>query len=158
MRFWSCDLSDWSKCCHTISRKIPQGYYIYLPNMKSVPYSIGAIAKMKCGSGGLASPIYKQASLAGRLITLCMAKVISSKTIILRRYMRNQRSFLIVWKGQCSLKIGFMYRSSGTGSIVLEQKVIYSKVNKSKGINVMWNCSTFFISVRNSGWPKATQI
>ena len=47
---------------------------------KSAPYSIGAMAKTKCGAGGaggsggaggaggLASPIYKQASLAGRLI------------------------------------------------------------------------------------------
>ena len=26
----------WLKYCHTISRKIPQGYYIYVPNMKRV--------------------------------------------------------------------------------------------------------------------------
>ena len=31
------------------------------------PYGCEAIAKRKCGSGGVASPIYKQASLVGRL-------------------------------------------------------------------------------------------
>ena len=35
---------------------------------KNPPYGWKAIAKRKCGSGGVASPIYKQASLAGRLI------------------------------------------------------------------------------------------
>ena len=36
---------------------------------KRVPYSIGAIAKMKRGAGRLASPKYKQASLAEHLMT-----------------------------------------------------------------------------------------
>ena len=51
--------------------KFPGLLYIPTKYEKSAPYSIGAIAKTKCGSGGaggLASPIYKQASLAGRLI------------------------------------------------------------------------------------------
>ena len=37
---------------------------------KNPPYGCKAIAKRNCGSGGVASPIYKQESLAGRLIIL----------------------------------------------------------------------------------------
>ena len=41
---------------------------------KNPPYGCEAIAKRKCGSGGVASPIYKQASLARRLIKIWLAK------------------------------------------------------------------------------------
>ena len=69
---------------HHIQKNSPGLLYIPVKYEKSAPYSKGAIAKTKCGAGGaggaggtggagraggLASPIYKQASLAGRLIT-----------------------------------------------------------------------------------------
>ena len=37
---------------------------------KNLPYGCEAIAKRKCGSGGVASPVHKHASLVGRLILL----------------------------------------------------------------------------------------
>ena len=55
---------------HHIQKNSPGLLYIPAKYEKSAPYSIGAIARTKCGAGGaggLASPIYKQASLAGRL-------------------------------------------------------------------------------------------
>ena len=61
---------------HHIQKNSPGLLYIPAKYEKSAPYSIGAIAKTKCragtagragGSSGLASPIYKQASLMGRL-------------------------------------------------------------------------------------------
>ena len=57
---------------HHIQKNSPGLLYIPAKYENSMLYSIGGIAKTKCGSGGaggLASPIYKQASLAGRLIT-----------------------------------------------------------------------------------------
>ena len=64
---------------HHIQKNSPGLLYIPAKYEKSAPYSIGAIAKTKCGAGraggaggagGLASPINKQASLAGRLIII----------------------------------------------------------------------------------------
>ena len=66
-----------------IGRNVVKSYqekkYISIPAKykKSAPYSIGAIAKMKHGAAGLASSIYKQASLVGRLILVCYT-IISS--------------------------------------------------------------------------------
>ena len=64
---------------HHIQKNSPGLLYIPAKHEKSTPYSIGAIAKTKCGAGGagrgaggaggLASPINKQASLAGRLMS-----------------------------------------------------------------------------------------
>ena len=65
---------------HHIQKNSPGLLYIPAKYEKSAPYSIGAIAKTKCGAGGaggsggagraggLASPIYKQASREGHLI------------------------------------------------------------------------------------------
>ena len=73
--FWSCDLSDWLKCHRsTFRKKIPGLLHTPAKYEKNPPYGYEAIAKRKCGSGGVISPIHKQASLAGHLINLqvCM--------------------------------------------------------------------------------------
>ena len=46
---------------------------------KNLPYGCEAIAKRKCGSSGVASPIHKQASLAGCLtiILFCMFVILA---------------------------------------------------------------------------------
>ena len=55
------------------SEKFPRLLHTHAKYEKNPPYGCVAIAKKKCGSGrsggsgGVASPIYKQASLVGRL-------------------------------------------------------------------------------------------
>ena len=50
---------------------------------KNPPYGCEAIAKRKCGSGRVASPIYKQVSPVGRLIIENYERVQFSLTLVL---------------------------------------------------------------------------
>ena len=50
-----------------IQKNFPGLLYTAAKYEKNLPYDCEAITKRKCGSGGVASPTYKEVSLTGRL-------------------------------------------------------------------------------------------